>query len=155
MQPHRAALGDLQGFGEVRGGTREVGTKTPKGSACKKAEGQVVLSPGSPQTFHRSVQKLGNLGKTPFLGGCQGEAKVRPAQGELIEADVMDAKPATGELAGELQRVLSSFQHLTADLAEPSHFLRCGTQPGETVQTRPVLRLRPTYQQITELKTWE
>lgn len=31
VKPHRPALGDLQGLGEVRGGAGEVGTKAPEG----------------------------------------------------------------------------------------------------------------------------
>jgi hypothetical protein len=39
VQPHRPALGDLQGLGEVRGGAVKVGTKTPKGGAGQEAAG--------------------------------------------------------------------------------------------------------------------
>ena len=37
VEPHRPALGDLQGLGEIRGSAGEVGTETPEGGAGQEA----------------------------------------------------------------------------------------------------------------------
>ena len=63
VQAHRAALGDLQDLGEVRGGTGEVGTPAPEGGAGQQAAGDVMLGARPPQAVHRPAQRLGGLGE--------------------------------------------------------------------------------------------
>ena len=89
VEAHRAALGDLQGLAEVRGGAGEVGGQAPEGGAGQEAAGEIVLLARLPQAVHRPVEVVRGRAEVRLRGGRrQGQAEVGAAQGEVVEGDV-------------------------------------------------------------------
>ncbi len=80
MEPHRPALGDLHGFGEVGCSSREVAVNPPEGGTIQEAARDELLGPGLPQAIHSSVQALGSLGKPGPAGFSWGQ-RLRGRQG--------------------------------------------------------------------------
>jgi hypothetical protein len=79
VQPHRSALGDLQGIAEIRGGAGEVGTKAPEGGAGQEAKSDELLGCRPTEVVHGSVQGLGSQGEpgnAVFWSGSQGQAEL-------------------------------------------------------------------------------